>query len=111
MADKKTRWLFAFIYKYRDFFVSALYRTIFVRLSDTFYLAIFSLSGSQIRDRRDSSRDHGDRGGGGGDSRSSSSNNAPPAEMSIPNDLIGCIIGKGGSKIAEIRQISGAMIR
>ena len=33
------------------------------------------------------------------------------AEMSIPNDLIGCIIGKGGSKIAEIRQISGAMIR
>lgn len=25
--------------------------------------------------------------------------------------MIGCIIGKGGSKIAEIRQISGAMIR
>merc|ERR1719188_2739444 len=41
-------------------------------------------------------------GGGGATSR---------AEMSIPNDLIGCIIGKGGSKIAEIRQISGAMIR
>ena len=31
--------------------------------------------------------------------------------MSIANDMIGCIIGKGGSKIAEIRQISGAMIR
>ena len=31
--------------------------------------------------------------------------------MSIPNDMIGCIIGKGGSKIAEIRQLSGAMIR
>ena len=29
----------------------------------------------------------------------------------VPNDMIGCIIGKGGSKIAEIRQISGAMIR
>lgn len=24
-------------------------------------------------------------------------------EMAIPNDIIGCIIGKGGSKIAEIR--------
>lgn len=24
-------------------------------------------------------------------------------EMSIPNDLIGCIIGRGGSKINEIR--------
>ncbi|XP_018914947.1 poly(rC)-binding protein 3 isoform X3 [Bemisia tabaci] len=32
-------------------------------------------------------------------------------ELTVPNDLIGCIIGKGGSKIAEIRQISGAMIR
>eukprot|EP00096_Caligus_rogercresseyi_P016061 TRINITY_DN859_c0_g1_i1.p1 TRINITY_DN859_c0_g1~~TRINITY_DN859_c0_g1_i1.p1 ORF type:complete len:407 (-),score=157.28 TRINITY_DN859_c0_g1_i1:300-1520(-) len=32
-------------------------------------------------------------------------------EMSIPNESIGCIIGKGGSKIAEIRQISNAMIR
>ena len=31
--------------------------------------------------------------------------------MTIPNDMIGCIIGKGGSKIAEIRQLSGAMIR
>ena len=24
-------------------------------------------------------------------------------EMTIPNELIGCIIGKGGSKVAEIR--------
>jgi len=24
-------------------------------------------------------------------------------EMTVPNDLIGCIIGKGGTKIAEIR--------
>ncbi|XP_008480444.1 poly(rC)-binding protein 3, partial [Diaphorina citri] len=32
-------------------------------------------------------------------------------EMTVPNDLIGCIIGKGGTKIFEIRQISGAMIR
>ncbi|XP_065288019.1 poly(rC)-binding protein 3-like isoform X7 [Dermacentor albipictus] len=32
-------------------------------------------------------------------------------EMTIPNDLIGCIIGKGGSKINEIRQLSGATIK
>ncbi|XP_021952677.1 poly(rC)-binding protein 3 isoform X2 [Folsomia candida] len=32
-------------------------------------------------------------------------------EMTVPNELIGCVIGKGGTKIAEIRQISGAMIR
>lgn len=31
-------------------------------------------------------------------------------EMTVPNELIGCIIGKGGTKIAEIRQITGAMI-
>jgi len=27
-------------------------------------------------------------------------------EMKIPNDLIGCIIGRGGSKINEIRSVS-----
>jgi hypothetical protein len=26
-------------------------------------------------------------------------------EMTIPNDLIGCIIGRGGSKINEIRSV------
>ena len=59
--------------------------------------ALATLAGSQIRDGG------GRRGDGGG--------NTQTFEMSIPNDLIGCIIGKGGSKIAEIRQISGAMIR
>ncbi|XP_048479097.1 poly(rC)-binding protein 3 isoform X2 [Plutella xylostella] len=48
--------------------------------------------------------------------RSTAARGAPPPaqqshEMSVPNELIGCIIGKGGTKIAEIRQISGAMIR
>lgn len=33
------------------------------------------------------------------------------SEMTIPNDLIGCVIGKGGVKINEIRQISGAVIK
>ena len=37
--------------------------------------------------------------------------NFPLSYRFVPNDMIGCIIGKGGSKIAEIRQISGAMIR
>ncbi|KAK3578356.1 hypothetical protein CHS0354_039067 [Potamilus streckersoni] len=32
-------------------------------------------------------------------------------EMTIPNDLIGCIIGRGGQKINEIRQLSGATIK
>lgn len=32
-------------------------------------------------------------------------------EMMIPNGLIGCVIGKGGSKINEIRSLSGATIK
>ncbi|XP_069768024.1 poly(rC)-binding protein 3 isoform X7 [Narcine bancroftii] len=32
-------------------------------------------------------------------------------ELAIPNDLIGCIIGRQGSKINEIRQMSGAQIK
>ncbi|KAG8903808.1 hypothetical protein FRB99_002699 [Tulasnella sp. 403] len=32
-------------------------------------------------------------------------------QIYIPNDLVGCIIGKGGSKINEIRSISGSSIR
>ncbi|XP_078393460.1 poly(rC)-binding protein 4-like isoform X1 [Cetorhinus maximus] len=32
-------------------------------------------------------------------------------ELLIPNDLIGCIIGRQGSKINEIRQMSGAQIK
>ncbi|KAI8340658.1 hypothetical protein BC941DRAFT_347783 [Chlamydoabsidia padenii] len=30
--------------------------------------------------------------------------------ISIPSDMVGCIIGKGGSKISEIRQLSGSRI-
>lgn len=32
-------------------------------------------------------------------------------QIFIPNDLVGCIIGKGGSKINEIRQMSGSHIK
>lgn len=65
--------------------------------------AIASLAGSQLRDNR--------RGGDRDEGSSRGSSNTQTHEMSIPNDMIGCIIGKGGSKIAEIRQLSGAMIR
>lgn len=41
--------------------------------------------------------------------------NRPPLatqrEITIANDLIGCIIGRGGQKISEIRQTSGANIK
>lgn len=30
--------------------------------------------------------------------------------ISIPSDMVGCIIGKGGSKISEIRKLSGSRI-
>ncbi|XP_013190301.2 poly(rC)-binding protein 3 isoform X3 [Amyelois transitella] len=43
--------------------------------------------------------------------RNQPTTNQQSHEMTVPNELIGCIIGKGGTKIAEIRQISGAMIR
>lgn len=89
--------------------------------------ALASLAGSQIRDRggdRSGGRDRerSDRGGATQTYEVSTTiqavvvscfanPNFPSFQMSIPNDMIGCIIGKGGSKIAEIRQISGAMIR
>ncbi|PVU92074.1 hypothetical protein BB559_003854 [Furculomyces boomerangus] len=31
-------------------------------------------------------------------------------EISIPGDMVGCIIGKGGTRISEIRRISGSRI-
>ncbi|GBP21276.1 Poly(rC)-binding protein 3 [Eumeta japonica] len=59
--------------------------------------ALAALAGSQLRSA------------GGG--RNQPNANQQSHEMTVPNELIGCIIGKGGTKIAEIRQISGAMIR
>ncbi|KAJ8120124.1 hypothetical protein O1611_g10446 [Lasiodiplodia mahajangana] len=32
-------------------------------------------------------------------------------QIYIPNDMVGAIIGKGGQKINEIRQISGSVIK
>ncbi|XP_050298136.1 poly(rC)-binding protein 3 isoform X3 [Anthonomus grandis grandis] len=56
--------------------------------------ALAALAGSQLRT-----------------TRNQQNSNQQTTEMTVPNELIGCIIGKGGTKIAEIRQISGAMIR
>ncbi|KAF9967639.1 RNA binding protein, heterogenous nuclear RNP-K like protein, partial [Modicella reniformis] len=36
--------------------------------------------------------------------------NVRTQEISIPADMVGCIIGKGGSKISEIRRLSGSRI-
>ncbi|CAH1374475.1 poly(rC)-binding protein 3 isoform X1 [Tenebrio molitor] len=58
--------------------------------------ALAALAGSQLRTSN---------------SRNQQNSNQQTHEMTVPNELIGCIIGKGGTKIAEIRQISGAMIR
>ncbi|KAI9020456.1 KH domain RNA-binding protein [Hyaloraphidium curvatum] len=63
---------------------------------------------------RSSHRDHSS-----GQSYSSSSRTAPAPSGSslatqqifIPNDMVGAIIGKGGSKINEIRQQSGCQIK
>ncbi|ORZ08662.1 hypothetical protein BCR42DRAFT_141621 [Absidia repens] len=38
-------------------------------------------------------------------------NNNQSQQIFIPNEMVGCIIGKGGSKINEIRQISGSHIK
>src|SRR5882762_11492743 len=45
-----------------------------------------------------------------------SSQGNPPQQLQtqqiyIPNDLVGCIIGKGGSKINEIRHMSASQIK
>ncbi|XP_021941392.1 poly(rC)-binding protein 3 isoform X4 [Zootermopsis nevadensis] len=59
--------------------------------------ALAALAGSQLRTNNQN--------------RNQPGANQQTHEMTVPNELIGCIIGKGGTKIAEIRQISGAMIR
>jgi len=61
--------------------------------------AIASIAGSQIRRHDRGEREDRDR------------EKESTYQMSIANELIGSVIGKGGSKIAEIRQMSGAMIR
>lgn len=51
--------------------------------------ALAALAGSQLRTTNPN--------------RNQQNTNQQTHEMTVPNDLIGCIIGKGGTKIAEIR--------
>ena len=39
----------------------------------------------------------------GGSCRAQVASSHQTHEMTVPNEIIGCVIGKGGSKIAEIR--------
>jgi poly(rC)-binding protein 2/3/4 len=53
---------------------------------------------------------------GGGSAPPPPSAHNPPQQLQtqqiyIPNDLVGCIIGKGGSKINEIRHMSASQIK
>ena len=54
------------------------------------FSALAALAGSQLRSS-----------GGGAPSGAPQQSQ----EMAVPNELIGCIIGKGGTKIAEIRYV------
>ncbi|KAG8772794.1 RNA binding protein, heterogenous nuclear RNP-K like protein [Serendipita sp. 401] len=53
---------------------------------------------------------------GGGNAPSQTSNSSTPAQqlrtqsISIPSDMVGCIIGRAGAKITEIRRLSGSKI-
>ncbi|CAK7226088.1 PAB1 binding protein [Sporothrix curviconia] len=53
---------------------------------------------------------HGGPGGPGGPA-GGMPGAALTQQIFIPNDMVGAIIGKGGQKINEIRQISGSMIK
>lgn len=60
-------------------------------------LALAALAGSQLRTGNRQNRN-------GGDHKNQNSNsNTETVSMTVPNDLIGCVIGRRGSKIAEIR--------
>lgn len=52
--------------------------------------ALAALAGSQLRT-------------GTNRQQQTQQNNQLQQEMTVPNELIGCVIGKGGTKIAEIR--------
>ncbi|KAI8339495.1 hypothetical protein BC941DRAFT_420644 [Chlamydoabsidia padenii] len=53
----------------------------------------------------------GHQGGRSPDYGNMTMNTNHSQQIFIPNEMVGCIIGKGGSKINEIRQISGSHIK
>ncbi|KAF9182666.1 hypothetical protein BGZ51_004520 [Haplosporangium sp. Z 767] len=58
-----------------------------------------------------SSRGGGGHGGYGGHGGSGGPGGSVAQQIFIPNDMVGSVIGKGGSKINEIRQMSGSHIK
>lgn len=79
--------------------------------------------GNRSYNRTGNGADFSDNTGGSYNRRSNSdaANRGPPTttedgeeiqtqNISIPSDMVGCIIGRGGSKISEIRKSSGARI-
>lgn len=90
---KKEKKYYGAVFEYLEFPASTF---IIVIASSKAISALAALAGSQLRSSH---------------SRNQQNSNSQTHEMTVPNELIGCIIGKGGTKIAEIRQISGAMIR
>ena len=79
--------------------------------------------GNRSYNRTGNGADFSDNAGGSYNRRSNSdaANRGPPTttedgeeiqtqNISIPSDMVGCIIGRGGSKISEIRKSSGARI-
>ncbi|MCJ1365123.1 RNA binding protein, heterogenous nuclear RNP-K like protein [Acarospora aff. strigata] len=79
--------------------------------------------GNRSYNRTGNGTDFSDNTGGSYNRRSNSdaANRGPPMttedgeeiqtqNISIPSDMVGCIIGRGGSKISEIRKSSGARI-
>ncbi|XP_029341185.1 poly(rC)-binding protein 3-like [Acyrthosiphon pisum] len=64
-----------------------------------------ALAGSQLR-----TGNRQNRNGGGEHKNQNSNSNSETISMTVPNVLIGCVIGRRGSKIAEIKQLSGALV-
>jgi heterogeneous nuclear rnp K-like protein 2 len=52
----------------------------------------------------------GDRGSPGAPALGEDGEELQTQNISIPADMVGCIIGRGGTKIQEIRRVSGARI-
>lgn len=55
-------------------------------------------------------RSDGESGGRGIPTHDEDGNELQTQNISIPSDMVGCIIGRAGSKISEIRKTSGARI-
>ncbi|KAF9434571.1 RNA binding protein, heterogenous nuclear RNP-K like protein, partial [Entomortierella beljakovae] len=67
-------------------------------------------NGSDFARTRSEAFGGGSSSSGGFSNNSANNANLRTQEISIPADMVGCIIGKQGSKISEIRRLSGSRI-